>query len=99
MEFKIDEWDDKKFVTDLRKSFKDKTPLSFSKKDIQKEIIRHTGCDVDDSEKCFQKMVRKGLDLCTAEISLLVPNCGTQYNVTEYGLIRNYLNPKDMEKE
>lgn len=42
-------------------------------------------------------MMKKGLVLCSPEISL--PGWGTQYNVTEYGIIRGYLNPQDTKKE
>ena len=41
---------------------------------------------------------KKGLELCTIEFSL-PPNCGIQYNLTEYGIIRGYLNPKDTKEE
>lgn len=94
--FDIDGWDDKKFVLDLKKSLKVGTSLHYSERDLKKEIIRNTKCDVDDSEKCFQKMMKKGLELCSPEISL--PGWGTQYNVTEYGIIRGYLNPKDTKE-
>ena len=97
LRLKIEEWDDRKFVLDLRKSLKDKTPLSFTEKDLKKEIIRHTGFDVDDTEKCFQKMMGKGLAYCSTEISIL--DSGILYNITEYGNIRGYFDPQDMEEK